>query len=115
MRIHAIIFRNNYPPERNRPDPHRNVPTYPYDNVLSKLANAFTKDGVVKSFWYVNGLEDQSSEPATPTAAGTELMPSDNLEPPKTPWEAHPSQEEPYAAMALTQRNRPGAVAMRAR
>ena|SRR5690242_13676060 len=115
MRIHEIIFRNNDPPERNRSLPHRNVPSYPYDNDLSKLANAFTKDGVVKLFWYVNGLEDESSEPAPPTAAGTELMPSDNLEPAITSWEADAGQEEPYAAMALTQPNRPAAVAMRAR
>jgi hypothetical protein len=52
-------------------------------------------------------------EPASPT--GTELMPSDNLDPAMTSWEAHPSQEEPYAAMALTPPNRPAAVAMRAR
>jgi hypothetical protein len=113
MRIHEILFPNNDPPERNRPVPHRNVPSYPIDNGLSKLANAFTKDGVVKRFWYLNGSEDQPSEPAPPT--GTELMPSDHLEPAITSWEADPGQDEPYAAMALTPPNRPAAVAMRAR
>jgi hypothetical protein len=63
MRIHEIIFRKNEPAERNRPDPHRNVPSYPYDNDLSKLASAFTKHGAVKHFWYLNGSEDPS-EPA---------------------------------------------------
>ena len=113
MRIHEIIFRNNHPAERNRPDPHGHFPTYPYDNDLSKLASAFTKHGVVKRFWYLNGSEDQPSEPAPPT--GTELMPSDHLEPAITSWEADPGHDEPYAAMAPTQPNRPAAVAMRAR
>src|SRR5690348_12493353 len=113
MRIREIIFRNNDPAEGNRTDPRRDVPTYPYDNDLSKLASAFTKHGVVKRFWYLNGSEDQPSEPAPPT--GTELMPSDNLDPAITSSEARPSQDEPNAAMALTPPNRPAAVAMRAR
>ena len=97
-----------------RADPRLDITPYRFDNDLSKLANAFTKHGVVKSFWYLNGSEDQPSEPAPPT--GTELMPSDNLDPAITSWEAHPShQEEPYAEMALTQPNRPATVAMRAR
>jgi hypothetical protein len=62
MRIHEIIFPNKDPHERNRPVPQRNVPSYPYDNDLSKLASAFTKHGVVKRFWYLNGSEDQPSE-----------------------------------------------------
>ena len=94
MRIHEIIFRHSDSPERNRPVPHRNVPSYPYDNDLSKLAGAFTKHGVVKRFWYLNGSEDQPSETAPPT--GTELMSSDHLEPAITSWEADPGEEEPY-------------------
>jgi hypothetical protein len=96
MRIYEIIFRNNEPVEMDRPDPLRNVPTYPYDNELSKLAGAFTKNGAVKHFWYLNSLERQPSEPAPPTAAGTELIPSDDLEPAITSWEADPGEEEPY-------------------
>jgi hypothetical protein len=68
---------------------------------------------VVKRFWHLNGSEDPPSEPGPP--AGTELMPSDHLEPAISSWEAHPSQEEPYAAMALPQPNRSTAAAMRAR
>src|SRR5947209_1282644 len=116
MRIHEIIFPNhNYDPAvRHRADPRFDIPPHRFDNDLSKLASAFTKHGVVKSFWYLDGSEDQPSEPASPT--GTELMPSDNLDPAITSWEAHPShQEEPYAAMALTQPNRPATVAMPAR
>ena len=113
MRIHEIIFPNNEPAEMKRAYPRLDIPPYRFDNDLSKLANAFTKHGVVKSFWYLNGSEDQPSEPAPPT--GTELMPSDNLEPAITSWKPHPSQEEPYAAMAPTQPNRPAAVATRAR
>ena len=114
MRIHEIIFPNNEPTDVKRADPRLAIPPYRFDNDLSKLASAFTKHGAVKSFWYLNGSEDQPSEPAPPT--GTELMPSDNLDPAITSWEAHPShQEEPYAAMALTQPNRPTTVAMPAR
>jgi hypothetical protein len=112
MRIHEIIFPNNEPADMKRADPRLDIPSYRFDNGLSKLASAFTKYGVVKSFWYLNGSEDQPTEPALPT--GTELMPSDNLEPAIMSWEPHPRQEEPYAAMALTQPNRPAAVAMRA-
>ena len=114
MRIHEIIFPNNEPADMKRADPRLDIPPYRFDNDLSKLASAFTKHGVVKSFWYLNGSEDQPSEPAPPT--GTELMQSDNLDPAITSWEAHHShQEEPYAAMALTQPNRPATVAMPAR
>jgi hypothetical protein len=113
MRIHEIIFPNNEPADMKRADPRLDIPQYRFDNDLSKLANAFTKHGVVKSFWYLNGSEDQPSEPAPPT--GTELMPSDNLEPAITSWKPHPGQDEPHAAMALTQLNRPASVAMRAR
>ena len=115
MRIHEIIFQNdNYDPGvRHQAAPRLDIPPYRFDNGLSKLASAFTKHGVVKRFWYLNGSEDEPSEPAPPT--GAELMPSDNLDPAITSSEAHPSQEEPYAATALTQPDRPAAVAMRAR
>jgi hypothetical protein len=113
MRIHEIIFPNNEPADMKRADARPDTPPYPIDHGLAKLASAFTKHGVVKRFWYLNGSEDQPSEPAPPT--GTELMPSDHLEPAITYWEADPGQDEPYAAMALTPPNRPAAVAMRAR
>jgi hypothetical protein len=113
MRIHEIIFPNNEPADMKRADARPDTPPYPIDHGLSKLASAFTKHGVVKRFWYLNGSEDQPSEPAPPT--GTELMPSDHWEPVITSWEADAGQDEPYAAMALRPPNRPAAVAMRAR
>jgi hypothetical protein len=117
MRIHEIISRNNDNDlaVHHRADPRLDIPPYRFDSDLSKVASAFTKDGVVKSFWYLDGSEDQPSEPAPLTAAGTELMPSDHLEPAMTSWEPDPAREEPYTAMALTQPNRPASVAMRAR
>jgi hypothetical protein len=107
MRIYEVIFRNNDPVVHHRADPRLEIPTCQFDNDLSKLASAFTKHGVVKRFWYLNGSEDQPSEPAPPTAAGTELMPSDHLEPAIT------SREEPDATMALTQPNRLEPVVMK--
>ena len=50
MRIHEIIFPNNEPADMKRADPRLNIPPYRFDNNLSKLANAFTKHGVVKRF-----------------------------------------------------------------
>lgn len=113
MRIHEIIFPNNEPADMKRADPRLDIPPYRFDKDLSKLASAFTKHGVVKRFRYLNGSEDQPSEPDPP--AGTELMPSDHLEPAIMSWEPDPGREEPYAAMALTHPNHPASVAMRAR
>jgi hypothetical protein len=70
MRIHEIIFPNNEPADMKRADARPDTPPYSIDDGLSKLASAFTKHGVVKRFGYLNGSEDQPSEPATPT--GTE-------------------------------------------
>ena len=107
MRIHEIIFRNNEPAHMNRTDPRLNTPPYGFDDDLANLASAFTKDGAVKHFWYLNRLGRQPSEPAPPTAAGTKLMPSDDLEPAIT------SREEPDATMALAQPNRLEPVVMK--
>jgi hypothetical protein len=107
MRIHEILYWDNGPAVHHRADPRLEIPPYQFDNDLSKLASAFTKHGVVKRFWYLNGSEDQPSEPAPPTAAGTELMPNDHLEPAIT------SREEPDATMALTQPNRLEPVVMK--
>jgi hypothetical protein len=95
MRIHEIIFPNNEPADMNRADARLDTPPYPIDHGLSKLASAFTKDGVVKRFWYLNGSEDQPSEPAPPTAAGTELMPSGTPGAITTSWQAEAVENEP--------------------
>jgi hypothetical protein len=62
---------------------------------LTKLANAFTKDGLVKHFWNLNGREGQPSGPA-PTDTGTELIPSGTLEPiTASSWQAEPVEIVP--------------------
>ena len=94
MRIYEVIFWNNDPAVHHQADPRLEIPPYQFDNDLSKLASAFTKHGVLKRFWYLNGSEDQPSEPA-PRDAGTELIPSGTLQPPNAPWQAEPVETEP--------------------
>jgi hypothetical protein len=78
MRIAEILFWNNEPTEGNRSDPQLDVPPARFHNDLTNLANAFTRSGLVKHFWNVNGSKAQPSGPASPDA-GTEL--SGTLEP----------------------------------
>jgi hypothetical protein len=62
---------------------------------LTKLAGAFTRHGVVKHFWNLNGSEDQPSGPAPPDGE-TELIPSGGtLEPNTASWQDEPVEEEP--------------------
>jgi hypothetical protein len=93
MRIREILFWNNEPTEGNHSDPQLGFPPTPFTDDLTKLANAFTRRGLVKSFWNVNGWEDQPSGPAPPDAE-TELMPSGTLEPTTASWVAEPVEEE---------------------
>jgi hypothetical protein len=44
------------------------------DDDLTSLANAFTRRGLVKHFWNMNGSEGQPSGP-TPPETETELIP----------------------------------------
>jgi hypothetical protein len=94
MRIHEIIFPNNEPADMKRADPRLHVPPYRFDNGLANLAGAFTKDGAVKHFWYLNRLERQPAEPA-PLDAEPELIPSGTLEPPNASWQAEPVETDP--------------------
>lgn len=94
MRIHEIIFRNNEPAHLNRADPRLENSPYQFDNDLANLAGAFTKDGAVKHFWYLNGSEDPPSELAPPDAE-TELIPNGTLQPPNASWQAEPVETEP--------------------
>jgi hypothetical protein len=93
MRIHEIIFSNDAPAERNRSDPQLGQPSPSFSNDLTKLATAFTKDGLVKHFWNPNGSEGQPSEPAPPNAEN-ELIPSGTLEPIAS-RQAEPVENEP--------------------
>jgi hypothetical protein len=93
MRIYEILFWNNEPAEGNRPDPQLDLPPSRFTDDPTNLANAFTRRGLVKSFWNLNGSEGQPSGPAPPDA-GTQLIPSRTLEPTTASWEAEPVEEE---------------------
>jgi hypothetical protein len=93
MRIHEILFLNNNPAEGHRSDSQLGPPSPPFGDDITNLANAFTRDGLVKHFWNLNGLEGQPSGPAPPDA-GTELMPNGTLEPSAASWQAEPAETE---------------------
>ena len=80
MRIYEILFWNNEPTEAHRSDPQPNLPSAPFSDDPTNLANAFTRSGMVKHFWNLNGSEGQPSGPAPPNAE-TELIPSGTSEP----------------------------------
>jgi hypothetical protein len=91
MRIHEILF---HPIDGNIPDPYRDVPQVPPGDDLSKLAQAFTRRGLVKHFWNMNRSEAQPSGPEPPDPE-TELVPSGTSEPITALWQAEPVEEEP--------------------
>jgi hypothetical protein len=93
MRISEIIFWNNEPAERSRADHPHDLPSVPFGDALTKLANAFTKDGLVKQFWNLNGSEEQPSGPAPPDAEA-ELITSATFEPITSSWQAEPVDTE---------------------
>lgn len=93
MRIHEIIFSNNDPTEGKRSEPQLSPPSPPFSDDATNLANAFTRRGLVKSFWNLNGSEGQPFGPAPPNAE-TELIPSGTLEPGMASWEAEPVETE---------------------
>jgi hypothetical protein len=92
MLIAEILNWNNEPTEPNRPE--LDLSPTPFNDDATNLANAFTRRGLVKSFWNLNGWEGQPSGPAPPDA-GTELIPSGTLEPTTASWEAEPIEAEP--------------------
>jgi hypothetical protein len=94
MRITEILFWNNEPPEGNRSNPQLDLPSTPFSDDMTNLANAFTRSGLVKRGWNTNRWEGQPFGPAPPDA-GTELIPSGTLEPTAASWEAEPVEEEP--------------------
>ena len=65
----------------------------PFSDDPTNLANAFTRSGLVKHFWNLNGSEGQPSGPAPPDAE-TELIPSGTLEPTTASWQAEPVETE---------------------
>jgi hypothetical protein len=94
MRITEILSWNNEPPEGNRPNPRLDLPSAPFSDDPTNLANAFTRRGLVKSFWNLNGSEGQPSGPAPPDA-GTESIPDGTLQPTAASWQAEPVENEP--------------------
>jgi hypothetical protein len=93
MRITEILFWNNEPTEGNRPDPQLNLRSSSFSDDLTNLENAFTRGGLVKHFWNLNGSEGQPSGTAPPDA-GTELIPSGTLEPTTASWDAEPIEDD---------------------
>jgi len=94
MRVYEILFWNNEPTERNRSDPQHDLPSGRFHDDLTNLANAFTRRGLVKHLWDLNGWEAQPSEPAPPDA-GSDLIPSGTLEPTTASRQAEPLETEP--------------------
>jgi hypothetical protein len=94
MRIYEILFWNDKPTEWDRPNPQLDLPPVPFSDDITNLANAFTRRGLVKGFWNMNGSEEQPFGPAPP-GAGTELVPSGTLEPTAPSWQAEPLETEP--------------------
>jgi hypothetical protein len=93
MRIYKILFWNNEPAEGNHPDPQLDLPPPRFNDGPINLANAFTRSGLVKSFWNLPGSEGQPSGPAPPNAE-TELIPNGTLEPTTASWQADPVENE---------------------
>ena|SRR6266446_4230185 len=94
MRIFEILYWNNETSEKNLSNPQPDLPQAPFSDDLANLANAFTRSGLVKHFWNLNGLEDQPSGPAPPNAE-PELIPNGTLEPTTAPRQAEPLETEP--------------------
>ena len=94
MLIAEMLFWNNEPTETHRSDPQLGQSPPSFSDDPTNLAHAFTRSGLVKSFWNLNGSEGQPSGPAPPNAE-TELIPSGTLEPTTASWQAEPVENEP--------------------
>jgi hypothetical protein len=97
MLISEILFWNNEPAEEHLLRPQLDSTSAPFSGDLTNLGNAFTRGGLVKSFWNLRGSGDQTSGPAPPNAE-TELIPSGTLEPTTASWQAEPVETEPSAS-----------------
>ena len=94
MRISEILYWNNEPSEMHRADPQLDFPSAPFSDDPTNLANAFTRRGLVKHFWNLNGSEGQPSGP-TPPDFETELIPNGTSEPTTASWELSLSKASP--------------------
>jgi len=93
MKINEILLWNNNSTEGNRSNPQLDLPSAPFSDDPTNLANAFTRRGLVKSFWNLMGSEEQPSGPAPPDAE-SELIPNGTLEPTTASWQAEPVEIE---------------------
>jgi hypothetical protein len=93
MRISEILYWNNEPAEPNDYEPELAQHPAGSSDEVTNLANAFTRRGLVKHFWNLNGSEEQPSRPAPPD--GTELIPNGTLEPITASLQAEPVESEP--------------------
>jgi hypothetical protein len=94
MRISEVLFWSDQPLESDRAERHLDIPAARVDDDLTNLGNAFTRRGLVKRFWNLNGSERQPTGPAPPDDE-TELIPNGTLEPITLSLPAEPVEEEP--------------------
>jgi hypothetical protein len=94
MLISEILNWNNEPTQRNLSGPQLKLLPPPFRDDPTNLANAFTRRGLVKSFWRLNGSEGQPSGPAPP-GAETDVIPSGTSEPISASLQAEPIDTEP--------------------
>ena len=95
MRIAEILFWNNEPTEGDHSDPQLDLSHHPSSDLFRKLANAYSKDRLLKRFWNRKGSETQCPGLAS-CDAETELSPTGTLEPTKaSSWQSEPLETEP--------------------
>ena len=93
MRICEILSWNNERTEVNRAGPQLDLSRVQSRDPLTNLGNAFTRRGLVKHFWNLNGSGGQPSGPAPPDTE-TELIPNGTSEPTAASWQGKPVEEE---------------------
>src|ERR1700731_995043 len=93
LRRTEILFWNNEPGEANDYEPQLDQAPARSSDDVTNLATAFTRRGLVKHFWNLNGSEGQPTGPVPPDA-GTELIPSGSFQPTTASWEAEPVETE---------------------
>jgi hypothetical protein len=98
MRISEVLFWSDQPLNGDRAERHLDIPAARVDDDLTNLGNAFTRRGLVKHFWNLNGSEVQPSGPAPPDTE-TDLIPNSTLEPTTAPWHVEPVQTEPPVSL----------------
>ena|SRR5437763_984434 len=107
MRIYEVLHWND---GVDGSEPYLDFSPGPFSDDPTNLANAFTRSGLVKHFWNLNGSEEQPSGPAPPNAE-TESIPSGTLQPTAASWQAGPVEAEPPDGLhrAIPFRRYPGA------